>query len=80
MQAFTNYVLKSASKNEEVHTALQALLSPAALQSHHVGFVFSERLRNMPVQVVPPMYKMLEEELNWAVEDVSAPSPHPFLD
>jgi hypothetical protein len=24
----------------------------------------------MPVQVVPPMFRMLEEELGWALEDV----------
>jgi hypothetical protein len=24
----------------------------------------------MPVQVVPPMFKMLQEELQWAIEDV----------
>ena len=73
MQAFTNYVLRSASKNKEVHTVLQALLSPAALQSqNHVGFVFSERLRNMPVQVVPPMYKMLEEELGKVASFIDA--------
>lgn len=51
---------------------MQELLDPAGLQSqNHVGFVFSERLINMPVQIMPPTYRMLQEELSWAVEDVS---------
>jgi protein BCP1 len=25
----------------------------------------------MPVQVVPPMYKMLSNEVKWAIDDVS---------
>ncbi|CAG8582121.1 2355_t:CDS:2 [Funneliformis mosseae] len=28
-----------------------------------------KRLINMPVQLVPPMYKMLQEEIQWAIED-----------
>ncbi|KZV79871.1 hypothetical protein EXIGLDRAFT_688072 [Exidia glandulosa HHB12029] len=38
-------------------------------QQSHVGFVFSERLINMPVQVVPPMYRMLLDEMQWAIDD-----------
>jgi protein BCP1 len=36
--------------------------------SARVGLVFSERLINMPPQVVPPMYNMLLEEISQAVE------------
>jgi len=28
----------------------------------------------MPVQVVPPMFRMLEEELQWAIDDVGVSS------
>ncbi|KAI0431620.1 putative actin cytoskeleton organization and vesicular protein [Xylaria sp. FL1042] len=35
----------------------------------HVGLVFSERLINMPSDVVPPLYSMLVEEIEAAVED-----------
>ncbi|KAI9227488.1 MAG: p21-C-terminal region-binding protein-domain-containing protein [Piptocephalis tieghemiana] len=35
----------------------------------HVAFLMSERLLNMPWQVAPPMYRMLAEEVTWAVED-----------
>lgn len=38
---------------------------------NHIGLILSERLINMPVQIVPPMYKMLQEEIQWAIEDVN---------
>ncbi|KAI9667593.1 MAG: Mss4p nuclear export [Bathelium mastoideum] len=34
-----------------------------------VGLVLTDRLRNMPVEIVPPMYKMLTEEISMAVEE-----------
>lgn len=39
------------------------------LQASTVGLVVSERLINMPVQVVPPMYRMLLDEIQWAIDD-----------
>ena len=36
----------------------------------HVGLVICERLVNMPVQVVPPMYRMLVDEIDGALKDV----------
>ena len=34
-----------------------------------VGLVLTERLVNVPSEVAPPMYKMLLEEIRWAVEE-----------
>lgn len=34
-----------------------------------MGLVLTERLINIPSEVVPPMYKMLLEEISWAVEE-----------
>ena len=34
-----------------------------------MGLIFTERLINIPVEVVPPMYRMLLEEITWALED-----------
>ena len=34
-----------------------------------VGLILTERLINIPSEVVPPMYKMLLEEISWAVEE-----------
>ena len=41
----------------------------------HVGLVICERLVNMPVQVVPPMYRMLVDEIEGALRDVRSPFP-----
>lgn len=35
----------------------------------HVGLVFSERLINMPAELAPPLYSMLIDEVEAAVED-----------
>lgn len=35
----------------------------------HIGLLFSERLINMPSEIAPPMYSMLVEEIEAAVED-----------
>ena len=34
-----------------------------------VGLILTERLVNIPSEVVPPMYKMLLEEITWAIEE-----------
>jgi len=34
-----------------------------------IGLVLTERLINVPAEVIPPMYTMLLEEIEWAVED-----------
>ena len=40
----------------------------------HVGLVICGRLVNMPVQVVPPMYRMLVDEIDGALRDVDRKS------
>lgn len=73
MKALVNYVLLKSSPNPAFHTTLQELLGPAGLQAaNHVGYIFSERLINMPIQTVPPMYRMLGDEVKWALEEVSS--------
>ncbi|KAF8227317.1 hypothetical protein L208DRAFT_1297567, partial [Tricholoma matsutake] len=67
IKAIANYCLQKSAIDPELHATLQALFSQ---DQHHVGFVFSERLINMPVQVVPPMYRMLSNEVKWAIDDV----------
>ena len=72
MQALIEYVLAKSTPDSNVHTTLQNLLGPTGLQSqNHVGFVFSERLINMPVQIKPPMFRMLNNEIQMALEEVS---------
>ncbi|TFY60053.1 hypothetical protein EVJ58_g5386 [Rhodofomes roseus] len=67
IKALTEYALAKSSADPAFHGALQNLLDPAS--SSHVGFVFSERLINMPVQVMPHMYRMLTDEIQWALDD-----------
>jgi protein BCP1 len=67
MRAVANYLLAIASKHDpNLHSTLEALFSQS---ESHVGLVLCERLRNMPVQVIPPMYRMLADEVRWAVAD-----------
>ena len=71
IKALSEYILSKSSTNAELKEVLERLLGPEGLKStNYVGFVFSERLINMPVQVVPPMYTMLADEIKWANDDV----------
>jgi len=70
IKALIAYLLLKSASNVPFHATLQTLLGPAGLDSsNHVGFVFCERLINMPVQVIPPMYRMLADEVKWAIDD-----------
>jgi protein BCP1 len=69
VKAIANHCLEkvAASGDQPFHTTLHALFSQ---NQQHVGLVICERLINMPVQVIPPMYKMLADELRRAMSDV----------
>ncbi|OBZ78572.1 Protein bcp1 [Grifola frondosa] len=70
IKALIAYALEKSSPDTSLHTTLQGLLGPHGLTSeNHVGFIFSERLINMPVQIVPHMYRMLTDEIQWALDD-----------
>ena len=51
-----------------LHDTLRHLLEPTS--PSQVGLILCERLINMPVQVIPPMYRMLTDEIKWAIDDV----------
>ncbi|KAK4690188.1 protein BCP1, partial [Phenoliferia sp. Uapishka_3] len=70
------YLLSKSSSSPELQSSLKFLFeadstpsSSTSSKPTHIGLVVSERLVNMPAQVVPPMYKMLAEELQWAKDD-----------
>ena len=46
---------------------LPALLDPES--DAQVGLILTERFVNMPHQIVPPMYSMLLEEIQWANQE-----------
>ncbi|EEB05728.1 CDK regulator [Schizosaccharomyces japonicus yFS275] len=52
---------RSASANPELKNFFESSLADGSKE--HVGLLLNERLINMPVQVIPPMYKMLFDEL-----------------
>lgn len=77
MKTLAQYILSkaqaAASSSESAksfHSTLQSLFSQS---DSHVGLVISERLINMPVEVVPPLYNMLKDE----VKSLAAQG-HPF--
>ncbi|KAM5542148.1 hypothetical protein V8D89_004021, partial [Ganoderma adspersum] len=80
IKALVAYILEKASPDPVLHAKLQALLGQSGLtSSDHIGFIFSERLINMPVQIVPHMYRMLADEIQWALDDVlhrTSPTTH----
>lgn len=68
MQGLIDYVLSKTSVDQGFHSALSSLLQNHP--RHHVGLVLSERLINMPVQIMPPMYRMLSDEIDEAIKEV----------
>jgi protein BCP1 len=63
MKQLRDYILERASTNEGLHRLLTS-------EENTIGLVLSSRLVNMPAQIVPPMLKMLEEEVQWAIDEV----------
>jgi protein BCP1 len=65
VKSLAAYLLsKSAQLQPRMHSILQSLFSQT---EQHVGLIICERLVNMPVQIVPPMYRMLLDELHAAI-------------
>lgn len=62
----TSYLRTKASADPAL-SPLKDLLSQDPIPP--VGLVLTDRLINMPTEVVPPMYNMLLEEMAWAIED-----------
>ncbi|KAI5949777.1 BCP1 [Candida theae] len=70
VKQLVEYVLKQTRNKLEFNVTLKKLLQPntsgSSTSSPKVGLIVSERLINMPIEVVPPMYKMLSEEMQKA--------------
>lgn len=61
-----SYLLSKAN-DAESSKQLSTLLSPDS--QAQVGLILTERFINMPHQIVPPMYNMILEEIEWAIKD-----------
>lgn len=68
IRAIVQYVLQKISPDAAFASTLQSLLQS---ETSHVGLIIGERVYNMPPQVIPPMYRMLQDEIGWAVDEVS---------
>ncbi|KAF9760700.1 Mss4p nuclear export [Fusarium sp. DS 682] len=64
MNDIIKYLIEKAQNNSSLKPIADVLSS-----GKHVGLVFSERLINMPSELAPPLYSMLIDEVEAAVED-----------
>lgn len=61
-------VLKYLVEKAQTNPSLAAITS-LVNAGKHIGLIFSERLINMPSELAPPLYSMLIDEIEAAVED-----------
>ncbi|KXT03256.1 hypothetical protein AC578_4783 [Pseudocercospora eumusae] len=74
IQQLTKYIISKARASGNQHLAnLESLLSEKS--SAQFGLIITERVINMPHQVIPPLYNMLQEEIQSAVQ---ARKPYEF--
>ncbi|KAG1839639.1 p21-C-terminal region-binding protein-domain-containing protein [Suillus subalutaceus] len=66
IKSLVEYILAKSKGDDAFHQSLSTILRDPQCQ---VGLVLCERLINMPVPVIPPMYRMLVDELKDAVEE-----------
>jgi protein BCP1 len=64
VKTLVDYIFHKTSKQTEFNLMLRKLL--AKNSKLKTGLIISERMINMPVEVVPPMYKMLFDEMEKA--------------
>lgn len=65
IKALNEYLVKKAQTNPALTELAQVLSSP----SNQVGLILTERLINVPSEIAPPMYTMIVDEIEAAVED-----------
>ncbi|KZT42870.1 hypothetical protein SISSUDRAFT_956255, partial [Sistotremastrum suecicum HHB10207 ss-3] len=68
IRALAQYFLDKSKSNGDLHKELSTLFD-RGVEPPNVGLVLTERLINMPVEIVPPMYRMLADEIQWALEE-----------
>ena len=67
IQKLVTYLLERGAASTALRNHLARLIDPAS--KAQVGLVLGERFVNLPHQLIPPMYSMLLEEIQWAVAD-----------
>ncbi|KAF2425509.1 hypothetical protein EJ08DRAFT_700315 [Tothia fuscella] len=66
IKTLTSYLLSKSTTTPSL-SALTPLLSPES--PSQIGLILTERLINMPAEITPPMYTMLLEEMEWALQE-----------
>ncbi|CAH6722817.1 protein Bcp1p [[Candida] jaroonii] len=74
MKTLLDYIFEKTSKSIEFNMMLKKLINTIKTTKDSsklpkVGLIISERVVNMPVEVAPPMYKMLLEEMEKSEEN-----------
>lgn len=59
------YLLK-VCPDKDIKNDLKQLLEE---QASSVGLIVSQRIVNLPPQLLPPLYDALFDEISWAIED-----------
>lgn len=62
----TRYIASKSASIPSLATALPALLQDKTKQ---VGLILTERFINMPSEIITPCYTMLQEEIQWALDE-----------
>ncbi|XP_021997376.1 protein BCCIP homolog isoform X2 [Helianthus annuus] len=65
MMEVKEYLLK-VCQDKEIKDKLRTYFGG---QAEHVGLVISQRVVNLPPQLLPPLYDGLFDEISWAIED-----------
>lgn len=65
IKELTEYIVEKSTSSQTLSGLGKLLSSPSA----QVGLIFAERMINVPSEVAPPMYAMLIDEIEAAVED-----------
>ena len=66
IEKLVTYIRTQAKRNTALSELDELMQNTTSAQ---VGLILTERLVNIPSEVVPPMYKMLLEEISWAIEE-----------
>jgi len=67
VKQLVSYLLSKATGPGPLEQLSNLLSSDSS--ATQVGLVLTERFINMPHQIVPPMYNMILEEIDWAIKD-----------
>ena len=65
IKPLTQYLIEKSKSNSSLSKLPEVLSSPA----NQVGLILTERLINVPSEIAPPLYTMVVDEIEAAVED-----------